>query len=202
MERSPLRDDNTVSLSKEWVYQLNERLIHFENDPNIGEYHYLAIAFENGCVRYPFGKEGEKLLEEYEDLKKQWKKIRDKPLSTIQDADTEDRQSLKEQNTAMNSQTIRQLNTKQKRKINEDFKGLILYNDKEKLLNRLHKLIDGNGGKRVGLVLNRAYYDKLISSIPTQGEFKSEFRLYGSWQAIYKYTHNHDNDIADIKIFE
>lgn len=82
-----------------------------------------------------------------------------------------------------------------------DFRGLIQYEDKEKLLKRLHSLIDGNKGKRVGLVLNRAYFDKLITAIPTQGEFKSEFELIGTWQGIYKYTSQHENDIADIVIF-
>lgn len=96
----------------------------------------------------------------------------------------------------------REVKDEVKKRGGNSFKGLIQYEDKDKLLKRLHALIDGNSGKRVGLVLNRAYYDKLISHIPTQEEFKSEFKLIGSWQAIHKYTSNYDNDISDIVIFE
>lgn len=113
--------------------------------------------------------------------------------------------TLLEEEFADNPTDAQESNTAQdevKKRGGNSFKGLIQYEDKAKLLKRLHSLIDGNKGKRVGLVLNRAYYDKLISAIPTQEEFKSEFKLIGSWQAIHKYTSNHENDIADIVIFE
>ena len=56
--------------------------------------------------------------------------------------------------------------------------------DKEGFLSRLHKRIDGLGGKNVALILLRAKEDKQISKLPSKKEFCSEFRLEGNWRSI------------------
>ncbi len=92
------------------------------------------------------------------------------------------------------------------------FYNIILYSDKDKLVKRLHQLIDGNKGAYVGSVLYKADKKRYIRNIPTQDEFESEFRLVGSWQAIYNYAKpnmNNDNKLQnaikkaeDVIIFE
>lgn len=64
------------------------------------------------------------------------------------------------------------------------FKDLIQVADKEGFLSRLHKRIDGLGGKNVALILLRAKEDKQISKLPSKIEFCSEFRLEGNWRSI------------------
>lgn len=64
------------------------------------------------------------------------------------------------------------------------FKDLIQVADKKGLLSRLHKRIDGLGGKNVALILLRAKEDKQISKLPSKKEFRSEFRLEGNWRSI------------------
>lgn len=64
------------------------------------------------------------------------------------------------------------------------FKDLIQVADKKGLLSRLHKRIDGLGGKNVALILLRAKEDKQISKLPSKKEFCSEFRLEGNWRSI------------------
>lgn len=96
----------------------------------------------------------------------------------------------------------RQQDTKQDNKPRPDFRGIIQYEDKEKLIMRLHSMIDGKGGKDVGLVLNRALTDHYLTRLPHQDEFTSEFELIGSWQGIHKYANgDYVYDIADIIIF-
>jgi len=70
----------------------------------------------------------------------------------------------------------------------KQFRDSIQYEDKQHVLNRLHFLIDGKGGKEVGIVLAKAYHDKLITKIPSQKEFETEFTLNGSWRCISNYT--------------
>lgn len=70
----------------------------------------------------------------------------------------------------------------------KDFRSLIQYEDKDKLLKRLHVLIDGKGGSDVGAVLLHCLLQKYISRIPTQPEFESEFELIGTWRSIRYYV--------------
>lgn len=67
------------------------------------------------------------------------------------------------------------------------FSDIIQYEDKDRLLKRLHELIDGKGGADVGSVVFRAYQLKWITRKPTRKEFESEFKTKGCWTAIYKY---------------
>lgn len=76
-------------------------------------------------------------------------------------------------------------NAKSKEK---QFKELVQVDDKENILQRLHKRIDGNGGKDVALVLLRALKDKLISRLPSERVFKTEFKnIMGEWRSISYY---------------
>ena len=72
--------------------------------------------------------------------------------------------------------------------------------DKEDVLNRLHKAIDGRQGAHVGRVLTKAIDLKLLNNSPTKQQFISEFKLIGSWEAIRKYVIlNLDANIPDEK---
>ena len=89
----------------------------------------------------------------------------------------------------------------------KSFRDIIQYPDKDKLLERLHELIDGKGGADVGAVLLNAYSIKpYLTGKPTQAEFKSEFELRGTWQAISNYMNeNSEKALAKanrIVIFE
>lgn len=73
------------------------------------------------------------------------------------------------------------------------FSDIIQYEDKDKLLKRLHELIDGKSGADVGAVLLKALQEKFITRRPYQGEFESEFQLIGSWGAISNYMDGESN---------
>lgn len=68
-----------------------------------------------------------------------------------------------------------------------DFRKIIQYEDRKRLLDRLHELINGKSGADVGAVLLNARQKKYITRNPTKKEFESEFELIGSWSAIKKY---------------
>lgn len=68
-----------------------------------------------------------------------------------------------------------------------DFRKIIQYEDKKKLLDRLHELIDGKSGADVGAVLLKAKKEKYLTKCPNEKEYVSEFTLVGSWAAIKKY---------------
>lgn len=93
-------------------------------------------------------------------------------------------------------QTIRQTRHKK-----GDFNALIQYKDKEKLLKRLHYLIDGKGGAYVGVVIRKAMDMKYITK-PTKGDYVSEFELIGTWQAIHNYFNWEHGDTREIGILE
>lgn len=78
------------------------------------------------------------------------------------------------------------------------FRDIIQYQDKEKLLERLHCLIDGKGGKDVGVVLVRAkYIDNYLTRYPYKKEFESEFKFVGSWSGISNYFYKEsDNGVS------
>lgn len=64
-------------------------------------------------------------------------------------------------------------NTKKFKKAN--FRDCIQYKDKEKLIKRLHELIDGKKGRDVGYVLLKCRMDGLITRNPTKDEMNAEF---------------------------
>lgn len=68
-----------------------------------------------------------------------------------------------------------------------DFRQLIQHPEPERLLQRLHLLIDGRGGATVGSVLLKCKQENYLMANPTQAQFCSEFQLVGSWSAIHNY---------------
>lgn len=87
-----------------------------------------------------------------------------------------------------------------------NFTDIIQYPDKQKLLDRLHYLIDGRQGADVGSVLLRAKQLNYLTRNPTKAEFLSEFELIGSWQGITNYLDENDFQVLEranrIIIFE
>lgn len=78
-----------------------------------------------------------------------------------------------------------------------DFRNIIQYEDKEKLLRRFHELIDGRSGADVGAVLLNARMNNLLTRNPTRNEFESEFELIGSWSAISNYMSDNNTNALD-----
>lgn len=78
-----------------------------------------------------------------------------------------------------------------------DFRNIIQYEDKEKLLRRFHELIDGRSGADVGAVLLNARMNNLLTRNPTRNEFVSEFELIGSWSAISNYMSDNNTNALD-----
>ena len=77
------------------------------------------------------------------------------------------------------------------------FSDIIQYPDKEKLLQRLHELIDNVSGAAVGSVIYRAcHIDHYLTREPKYAEYIQEFGeiTKQKWQAIYNYFHFDDND--------
>lgn len=74
-----------------------------------------------------------------------------------------------------------------------NFSDIIQYPDKEKLLKRLHELIDGKSGADVGCVILAAKLNNYIIRNPKRKEFESEFEIIGSWTAITNYFSESNN---------
>ena len=70
------------------------------------------------------------------------------------------------------------------------FQKLIQYPQPERLLKRLHELIDGENGAAVGSVLLKCMQLGYLKKTPTQAEYVSEFQLIGTWSAIHNYMDN------------
>lgn len=77
-----------------------------------------------------------------------------------------------------------------------DFRNIIQYEDKEKLLNRLHFLIGGKRGADVGAILLQAKVEGYLMRTPNRAEFENEFgkltddensTAKSKWEAIRKY---------------
>lgn len=79
------------------------------------------------------------------------------------------------------------------------FSDIIQYPNKDELLKRLHKLIDGKRGAGVGAVLLNAWYiNPYLTRRPTKTEFESEFELIGSWSAISNYMSENNQNAIDL----
>ena len=74
------------------------------------------------------------------------------------------------------------------------FRSIINDQDKNKLIDRLHELINGKKPSQIGAVLAKALIDAHISKIPSQKEYESEFELKSSWEAIAKCTRNLEDE--------
>jgi len=77
------------------------------------------------------------------------------------------------------------------------FRDIIQSDDKEKLLKRLHYLIDGKSGADVGAVLLKAQQEGYLTKIPTRGIYESEFTLIGYWQSVHNYMNNNSTKALD-----
>ena len=94
------------------------------------------------------------------------------------------------------SQKVKHLQKVEKKKHSTpNFLHLILHTEPKKLLERLHRLIDGKSGAAVGAVVLRAQQKGYLIKVPTQAEFRSEFALVGKWNAIHNYM-NDNNEKA------
>lgn len=82
------------------------------------------------------------------------------------------------------------------------FCDLIQGDNKNDILLRLHNCIDGKGGKDVAAIMLRAKDDRLISRLPNEKEFRSEFsNITTKWRAISTYLNpNHYPDYSSVKI--
>lgn len=64
--------------------------------------------------------------------------------------------------------------------------------EKEKVMARLHELLDDKGGKQVALVLMAAKAkDSLLIDMPTEKQYTTEFSLSGTWRAVSDYIKKH-----------
>ncbi len=65
-------------------------------------------------------------------------------------------------------------------------------NDQKQVLQRLHELLDNKGGMQVALVLAAAMHEyNYIIAIPTEKQYRSEFKLSGTWRAVTSYINKH-----------
>ena len=98
-----------------------------------------------------------------------------------------------------------------------DFRNIIQYEDKEKLLNRLHFLIGGKRGADVGAILLQAKVEGYLMRTPNRAEFENEFgkltddensTAKSKWEAIRKYLDSENSTAIkkcssmNIRIFE
>ena len=64
--------------------------------------------------------------------------------------------------------------------------------DKDRVISRLHELLDGKGGQQVALILAAVMYKyHYIISMPTERQYASEFQLKGVWRSVTDYLKNH-----------
>lgn len=67
--------------------------------------------------------------------------------------------------------------TPQRNKKQPSFRSIIQYEDKERLLGRLHKLIDGKQGADVGAVLLKAKKEKYLTKCPNERSMSANLPL-------------------------
>lgn len=67
------------------------------------------------------------------------------------------------------------------------FTNLIQVKDKQKVLAWLHSHIDGRKGKEVAVAIMKLFQERVITAIPSEKVFRSEFTLIGRWRSISKY---------------
>ena len=112
---------------------------------------------------------------------------------------------MTEQEKVTESSSITRKKSTRKEKI-YNFSDIIQYHDKKELLERLHFLIDGRGGAAVGAVIQKAKMDGYLTRYPYEGDFRQEFEVKGSWNAISNYFNEGDNKClaksADVIIFK
>ena len=77
------------------------------------------------------------------------------------------------------------------------FHDIVQHEEPDKLVERLHQLIDGRKGADVGSVLLKCLLDGHLSRKPNQKEYKSEFILVGGWTAIHNYMDDNNENALD-----
>ena len=77
------------------------------------------------------------------------------------------------------------------------FYDIVQHESPDKLIERLHQLMDGRKGADVGCVLLKCMQDGLITRKPKQKEFESEFALIGGWTAIHNYMDENSEKALD-----
>ena len=77
------------------------------------------------------------------------------------------------------------------------FYCIVQHEDPEKLVERLHQLIDKRSGADVGCVFLKCLQDGYITRKPTKKEFVSEFSLIGGWKAIHNYMSDNNENALD-----
>lgn len=77
------------------------------------------------------------------------------------------------------------------------FHDIVQHENCDKLVERLHQLIDGRKGADVGCVLLKCLLDGYLSRKPKQKEYESEFILVGGWNAIHKYMDDNNENALD-----
>lgn len=77
------------------------------------------------------------------------------------------------------------------------FESIIQSADKEKLLKRLHYLIDNKGGAEAGAVMLKAFIDGHLTQTPTREMYESEFTLIGTWQGVHNYMSDNSAKALD-----
>lgn len=77
------------------------------------------------------------------------------------------------------------------------FYQIVQHEEPQKLVIRLHQLIDGRKGADVGCVLLKCVQDGYLTRKPKQKEFKSEFTLIGGWKAIHNYMDDNSEKALD-----
>lgn len=81
--------------------------------------------------------------------------------------------------------------------VDKGFRSIIQYSKPERLMERLHQLIDGNQGATVGSILLKCKLDGYFIINPTKSQFTSEFELIGSWSAIHNYMDENNLNALD-----
>lgn len=75
----------------------------------------------------------------------------------------------------------------------KDFRSLIQCEEKEKLLERLHELIDCcSKSSDIAAIISKAILDNNLIRLPDEKEFRSEFKMPGTWEAIRKGLIDHE----------
>lgn len=77
------------------------------------------------------------------------------------------------------------------------FSDIIQYEDKKKLLKRLHQLIGNTYGAHAGAIIQKAKLDGYLMGYPTQKDFEKEFGLKGTWQAVQNYFNENSQKALD-----
>lgn len=81
------------------------------------------------------------------------------------------------------------------------FRMLLQGTNHNDLLRRLHARIDNQKGKDIAMVLLKAKAEKMISRLPSEAEFRSEFKLVCTWRSISTFLNpNVPVDITSVAI--